>query len=150
MGGKTTSVGKDGGPGSGMVGSTPAAGVVPPPHTRYSSILLGVEGCAPGKRSPFGTVHQASGRSNPVSVRGSRKWRAFAANFKHLERGVNADLVIPMDLGGMRATVTKVGPRLFCRAEDPFWECDVMFRSTFSQVQFEQFVRMCNQLVDQL
>ena len=109
-----------------MVGSTPAAGVVPPPHTRYSSILLGVEGCAPGKRSPFGTVHQASGRSNPVSVRGSRKWRAFAANFKHLERGVNADLVIPMDLGGMRATVTKVGPRLFCRAEDPFWECDVM------------------------
>lgn len=46
-----------------------------------SSILIGVEGCAPGKSSPFkGVEHDTSGKSNYVSVRGGRKWRAYATN----------------------------------------------------------------------
>eukprot|EP00418_Pyrodinium_bahamense_P092458 CAMPEP_0179027430 /NCGR_PEP_ID=MMETSP0796-20121207/9033_1 /TAXON_ID=73915 /ORGANISM="Pyrodinium bahamense, Strain pbaha01" /LENGTH=1231 /DNA_ID=CAMNT_0020723555 /DNA_START=49 /DNA_END=3746 /DNA_ORIENTATION=- len=65
---------------------------------KVSSVLIGLEGTAPQRKSPFGTEHDASGTSCPVSATGGRKWRAYRKN--------NA-LQIPSDQGGMHLRITR-------------------------------------------
>eukprot|EP00448_Togula_jolla_P008846 CAMPEP_0170595442 /NCGR_PEP_ID=MMETSP0224-20130122/14564_1 /TAXON_ID=285029 /ORGANISM="Togula jolla, Strain CCCM 725" /LENGTH=729 /DNA_ID=CAMNT_0010919623 /DNA_START=44 /DNA_END=2233 /DNA_ORIENTATION=+ len=65
---------------------------------RVSSVLLGLEGSAPQMRSPFGTLHDASGSSSKVSAVGNRKWRAYR---------VNSALQIPSDEGGIHVKITR-------------------------------------------
>ena len=106
---------------------------------RLSSVLMGVESCAPGKKSPFlGVEHGTSGKSNYVSARGARKWRAYALNADtstasaaggNLASGStdlvnknNKSLSIPVDYGGMRLSLNKT--------------------------QFETFKKICGEIVD--
>mmetsp|Transcript_85174 Transcript_85174/g.258523 ORF Transcript_85174/g.258523 Transcript_85174/m.258523 type:complete len:533 (-) Transcript_85174:64-1662(-) len=65
---------------------------------KVSSVLIGLEGSAPNKRSPFGTEHNASGVPNKISALGNRKWHAYRMN--------NA-LQIPSDEGGMHLRITR-------------------------------------------
>uniref|UniRef100_A0A7S0ZMB4 Uncharacterized protein n=1 Tax=Noctiluca scintillans TaxID=2966 RepID=A0A7S0ZMB4_NOCSC len=66
---------------------------------RVSSVLLGLEGCAPNTQSPFENVsHSVTATSNSISAFGNRKWRTYRAN--------NA-LQIPSDKGGMRSRLTR-------------------------------------------
>merc|ERR1712154_278579 len=67
-------------------------------YHKISSVLLGLEGSAPLTKSPFGGVHDSSGKSKDVSVTGGRKWRAYRAN---------GALQIPADYGGMRVKITR-------------------------------------------
>eukprot|EP00397_Hematodinium_sp_SG-2012_P000655 GEMP01000656.1.p1 GENE.GEMP01000656.1~~GEMP01000656.1.p1 ORF type:complete len:1772 (+),score=335.68 GEMP01000656.1:234-5549(+) len=61
-----------------------------------SSVMIGVEGSAPRKHSPFGHVHDASGKSGVTAAAGGRKWRAFRKNQARQ---------IPADFGGMRLVI---------------------------------------------
>eukprot|EP00397_Hematodinium_sp_SG-2012_P001895 GEMP01001900.1.p1 GENE.GEMP01001900.1~~GEMP01001900.1.p1 ORF type:complete len:1255 (+),score=236.17 GEMP01001900.1:458-4222(+) len=48
---------------------------------RVASLLIGIEGCAPGKKNPLcGESHDASGKSSRMSACGNRKWRAYKLN----------------------------------------------------------------------
>jgi len=66
-------------------------------HCKLSSVLIGLEGSAPGKKSPFGVKHTASGTAGQVSALGNRKWSSFKAN--------NA-CQIPAKEGGIRMRIT--------------------------------------------
>jgi len=65
---------------------------------KVSSVLVGLEGSPPARKSPFGQEHDASGTSAKVSATGGRKWRAYRKN--------NA-LQIPSDVGGMHVKITR-------------------------------------------
>jgi len=65
---------------------------------RISSVLIGLEGSAPHARSPFGVVHDASGKSGNVSALGGSKWRTLRMN--------NASQ-IPCDCDGMHVKLTR-------------------------------------------
>lgn len=74
---------------------------------RVSSVLLGLEGTAPGMRSPFGTDHDMSGASSPISAVGNSKWRRY-----RLSNGFQ----IPADIGGLRMSLTRGAFRDFVEA----------------------------------
>lgn len=78
---------------------------------KVSSVLIGLEGTAPQRKSPFGVEHDASGQSAKVSAFGGRKWRAYRKN--------NA-LQIPSDEGGMHLRITR---RMFKEFMDT---CDML------------------------
>jgi len=63
-----------------------------------SSVLLGLEGSAPGCESPFGMAHDATGASSKVSAVGNRKWRAYK---------LNCARDVPNEVDGMRMTITR-------------------------------------------
>jgi len=65
---------------------------------KISSVLIGLEGAAPQKKSPFGVEHDVSGTSHNVSALGGQKWRAYRLN--------NA-LQIPSDEDGMHMKITR-------------------------------------------
>lgn len=65
---------------------------------KVASVLIGLEGTAPQRKSPFGVEHDASGTSAKVSATGGRKWRAY---------GRNNALQIPSDHGGMHLKITR-------------------------------------------
>lgn len=65
---------------------------------RVCSVLVGLEGTAPQKRSPFGVEHDGSGKSASISAVGNCKWSTYRQN--------NA-LQVPADHGGLRMNITK-------------------------------------------
>jgi len=65
---------------------------------RLSSVLLGLEGSAPQKKSPFGVEHDGSGKSAPISALGNSKWSAYR---------YSSALQVPADQGGLRMLITK-------------------------------------------
>ncbi|CAD7964090.1 unnamed protein product [Amoebophrya sp. A120] len=91
--------------------------------TSLSSVMLGVEGTAPGKQSPFsGIDHGTTGKANFTSARGSRKWTAFEAN---LEDGA----AVPAAMNGMRSVLDRPSFENFCDLCDKI--VDVRLEKTF-------------------
>jgi len=73
----------------------------PPGHQvrrRLASVLVGLEGAAPGMKSPFGNEHDVKGTSAEISALGNRKWRFYRAQ---------GALQIPSDVGGLRMRITR-------------------------------------------
>jgi hypothetical protein len=60
-----------------------------------SSLLVGIESCAPLKENIFGADHGLDAKSKELSAFGTRKWRDFR----------NGSQAVPSDIGGIRFSV---------------------------------------------
>merc|ERR1712196_498074 len=64
-----------------------------------SSLLIGLESCAPQTQSPFGHKHDMSGTPSKISVFGCRKWRGYRCDSNKEE--------LPANINGLHVTVTR-------------------------------------------
>jgi len=62
-----------------------------------STVLIGIEGSAPGKRNFFSKRHGVRAKSQELSAFGKRKWRDYRAGGQE----------VPADIGGMHMSVDK-------------------------------------------
>jgi hypothetical protein len=63
-----------------------------------SALLIGTEGCAPSKKSFFGSTHSAKAASAEIAAYGGRKWRDYRKGGQE----------VPADIGGMHCVVDEV------------------------------------------